>query len=208
MRPAVEACAGGAGAVGDALHLFEVFLVVAAEEQGVDEGARRLPAVGRAPWDFAARREQRIWAAISGASSRPCCYAALVGLALDVQDDPAGLRIAIRPCRTVAREAGSGPYSCLARARARRPSMAGPTARRWPARSAPRTGGLSASSDGLPSSRLPARRGRLYAGCAGGRKGPVPFSGRTLSSPSPLVGEGRVRGGHWPTNTLGGCGAR
>ena len=45
--PAVEARAGGAGAVGDALHFLEIFLVVAAQEQGIDQGARRLPAVGR-----------------------------------------------------------------------------------------------------------------------------------------------------------------
>ena len=70
--PAVEAGAGGAGAVGDALHLFEVLLVVAAQEQGVDERARLLPAVGRAPWGSASAAKQRTWAAISGASSRPC----------------------------------------------------------------------------------------------------------------------------------------
>ena len=47
---------GGGGAVGDALHLFEVLLVVAAQEQGVDERAGLLPAVGRAPWGSAWRR--------------------------------------------------------------------------------------------------------------------------------------------------------
>ena len=36
---------GGGGAVGDALHLLEVFGVVAAEEQGVDQGAHLLPGV-------------------------------------------------------------------------------------------------------------------------------------------------------------------
>ena len=45
--PTVEACPGRGRAVGDALHLFEKFLVEAAEKQGVDQPARVLPALRR-----------------------------------------------------------------------------------------------------------------------------------------------------------------
>ncbi len=94
ISPAVEAGAGRAGAVGDPLHLLQVFLVVAAEEERVDEGAGRLPAVGgrlgTLPLGEAAdlgRDLRRQEPAV--------LHAALVRLALDVQDDPAGLRVAV-----------------------------------------------------------------------------------------------------------------
>ena len=50
---------GRGGAVGDALHLFEVFRVVAAQEQGVDQGATSLSRLRRAPSGSDWSAEQR-----------------------------------------------------------------------------------------------------------------------------------------------------
>ena len=93
-RPSKRAPAA-AGPVGDALHLFEKLLVEAAQEQGVDERCA-----------CAARPSRGRLGALHGGeaahvggdlrSQQPAVLvAALVGLALDVQHDPAGLRIAI-----------------------------------------------------------------------------------------------------------------
>ena len=92
--PAVEARPGGAGAVGDALHLLEVFLVVAAQEQGIDQGARRLPAVGRRLGTLHGGETADVRRRSPG-QQPAMLHAAFIRLALDVQDDPAGLRIAI-----------------------------------------------------------------------------------------------------------------
>ena len=70
--PAVKLGAGRAGAVGDAAHLFQIFLVITAEEQRIDDGGVSFqPSAGDLELCMAAR--QRISAAISGAMSRPCC---------------------------------------------------------------------------------------------------------------------------------------
>ena len=93
-RPAVETGAGRAGAFGDPLHLLQVLRGVAAEEQRVDEGAGGLPAVGGSlgtlPLGEALdlRRDLR-------RQEPAVLHAALIRLALDVQNDPAGLRIAV-----------------------------------------------------------------------------------------------------------------
>ena len=69
-----------------------IFLLVAAEEQGVDEGARCFqPSAGAlvGTWRQAVRNRR------SRGRGAAVLVAALVGLALDVEDDPAGLRIAV-----------------------------------------------------------------------------------------------------------------
>ena len=72
-RPAVERGPGGGGAVGDALHLLEVFRVEPAQEQGVDQRAHvaASASAGALRLRMAAKQRRRK-PAISGASSRPC----------------------------------------------------------------------------------------------------------------------------------------
>src|SRR5205823_2305286 len=88
--PAVEAGAGLAGAVGDALHLLEVFLVVAAEEEGVGEGAGELPRLGGGLGAEGGGEAADVGCDLGG--EEPAVLdAAVVGFALDVDDDPASL---------------------------------------------------------------------------------------------------------------------
>src|SRR5205823_8835819 len=93
-RPALELRSGGAGAVGDALHLFEELAIEAAQEQGIGDGSRQLPSLaGRL-------RTLRggVAANVAGDLRRQepaMLHAALIRFAFDVQDDPASLRIAI-----------------------------------------------------------------------------------------------------------------
>ena len=82
------------GAVGGPFHFLQVLFIVAAEEEGVDERPGRLPAGGgplRAPLDGEGLEE----VGDLGGHQPAVLVSAVVGLALDVEDDPAGLGIAV-----------------------------------------------------------------------------------------------------------------
>ena len=92
--PTVVSRAGRGRAVGDALHLVEDFTLELAEEQGIHERAQVLPGCGGC-----------FRAVLEGERANVGCdlrrqemtvlHAARVGFALDVQDGPARLRIAV-----------------------------------------------------------------------------------------------------------------
>jgi hypothetical protein len=92
--PPEQPRAGGAGPVGDALHLLQVLAVVAAEVQRGGQRAGQLPALGGG-----------LVAEVGGVAAQlgldlrseqlAVLHAALVGFALDVDDDPTGLVVAV-----------------------------------------------------------------------------------------------------------------
>ena len=93
-RPAVPLGAGRRGPVGDSLHLLEVFGVESAQEQGIGQQPQVLPGVGGGlgaaiPGDLADEPGDL------GRHQPAVLVAPLVRLSLDVQHDPAGLRVAI-----------------------------------------------------------------------------------------------------------------
>ncbi len=108
------------GAVGDPLHLFEVFGVITSQEHGVDQASRPVPG-GHGIFRAAKLRERRDVIGDLAREQVAMLIAALVGLALDVQDDPAGLRVAIGGAesldrRRVGREIGDDLGRVAARA--------------------------------------------------------------------------------------------
>ena len=93
--PAVELGAGRGGAVGDALHLFEELRVVPPQEQGVDEHAERAVGLGRGLRTVLLAERADVVDDLGG-QQLAVLVAAFVRLALDVQDDPTRLGIAVR----------------------------------------------------------------------------------------------------------------
>ena len=111
---AVEGRPGGRGAVGGPFHFLQVLFIVSPEEQGVDERAGRSPAfAGRAGAPLGGQGLE-----VVGDLRRhqpAVLVAPLVGFTFDVQDDPAGLRVAVG--RAIPADRGRvGPrHSCFAR---------------------------------------------------------------------------------------------
>ena len=92
--PIVELGSAGRGTVGNALHLFEILLVVAAQEQGIDQQALIAPAM-LGVLVAASGGEGVDVIGNLGRHQLAVLIAAIVGIALDVQHGPAGLGIAI-----------------------------------------------------------------------------------------------------------------
>ena len=116
-RAPVPAGAGRGRSVGDPFHLLEVFRVESAQEEGIGQEPQVLPGV-----------ERSLAAAIAGdladeprdlGCHQPAVLvAAFVGLAFDVQDDPAGLGVAITGPEPLLRSPGRAeraPHSLSAR---------------------------------------------------------------------------------------------
>ncbi len=93
-QPALEPGPRGGRAVGDALHLLEVFRIISAEEQGIGERADLIPvALGVL---LAALDGEGVEVVDDlGREQLAMLISALIRLALDVEDDPAVLGVAV-----------------------------------------------------------------------------------------------------------------
>ncbi len=115
-----NAHAHGVGPVGDPFHFFQVFCIVLAEEERINQRAHALPTFR---WRLMICDIGRCLHEIERSPAREpaMLIAAFVGLTFDVQNDPAGLRIAIG--RAIALHggwigfiaAGTGRIGCLRR---------------------------------------------------------------------------------------------
>ena len=102
-RSAKEPGPGGGRAVGDPLHLFEIFLVVAPQEEGVDHRPGLSPGVGRGGMASLGGKGQGVIGDL-GRQQPTMLVAALIGSAFNMEDRPAGARITI--CRSITAHGG------------------------------------------------------------------------------------------------------
>ena len=123
MAPAVEARPGGAGPVGDALHFFEILFVVAAQEQGVGEGADDASSPARGPWGSEVGGEAADVGGDLGGEEPAVLHAALVGFALRCagrSSRPGYSDMRGRTAARCGRRAGKGPGRSARRRERRR----------------------------------------------------------------------------------------